>query len=150
MKFGIDELAKCKDQTSEWDGVRNHQAKNNMRRMRVGELGFFYHSNCKKVRPGIVGIVQVVKEAYPDFTAWDAKDPHYDPKASKDSPRWFMVDVKLVCKFPRCITLDDIRAIESLSEMQLVKRGRISVQHVRKSEWDVVAAVADSTGRMGD
>lgn len=143
MKFGIDELAKCEKQSSEWDGVRNHEAKNNMRKMKVGEYGFFYHSNCKKVRPGIVGIVEVVKEAYPDFTAWDPKDPHYDPKSSQDAPRWFMVDVKLVRKFPRCVTLDEIKANGELSEMQLVKRGRISVQQVRKSEWDVLVPLAD-------
>eukprot|EP00172_Hildenbrandia_rubra_P001906 Plantae.Rhodophyta-Hildenbrandia_rubra.ctg25351.p1 GENE.Plantae.Rhodophyta-Hildenbrandia_rubra.ctg25351~~Plantae.Rhodophyta-Hildenbrandia_rubra.ctg25351.p1 ORF type:complete len:213 (+),score=50.22 Plantae.Rhodophyta-Hildenbrandia_rubra.ctg25351:125-763(+) len=141
MKFSIDDLAALENQTDHWDGVRNHEAKNVMLRMRKGDLAFFYHSNCKE--PGIVGIVEVVREAYPDFTAWDAKDPHYDPKSSKEKPRWWMVDVKFERKFKKMVSLKMIKDESELKDMFLVKRGRISVQPVKKSEWEYIIDLTD-------
>lgn len=81
MKFGIDELIACPSSTSCWDGVRNYSARNFMRAMKVGQQAFFYHSNTKP--PGIIGVVDIVKESYVDHTQFDPKDPHYDPKSSK-------------------------------------------------------------------
>ena len=81
MKFGIDDLIACPDSTSCWDGVRNYSARNFMRAMKVGQQAFFYHSNTKP--PGIIGVVDIVKESYVDHTQFDSKDPHYDPKSSK-------------------------------------------------------------------
>ncbi|MFV1997562.1 MAG: EVE domain-containing protein, partial [Acidiferrobacterales bacterium] len=92
-EFSINDLESMPDQTEHWDGVRNYQARNFMRDdMKIGDQVFFYHSNCDDV--GIVGIAEVVKEGYPDFTAWDKNDSHYDPKTDPDNPRWIMVDIK--------------------------------------------------------
>lgn len=134
-EFGIDDLIKMPRKTEHWDGVRNYQARNMMRdEMKKGDQGFFYHSNCKE--PGIVGIVEIVKEGYPDFTAFDKKDKHYDPKSDPDDPRWFMVDVKYVRKFKETITLNDLKEEKSLTDMPLVRRGnRLSVMPVSKKEW---------------
>ena len=134
-EFGIDDLIKMPRKTEHWDGVRNYQARNMMRdEMKKGDQGFFYHSNCKE--PGIVGIMEIVKEGYPDFTAFDKKDKHYDPKSDPDDPRWFMVDVKYVRKFKESITLNDLKEEKSLADMPLVRRGnRLSVMPVSKKEW---------------
>ena len=105
--YSIDDLAADTDQTTHWDGVRNYQARNFMRDdMRVGDKGFFYHSNCKE--PAVVGIVEIVREAYPDHLAFDANDKHFDAKSDPENPRWFMVDVKLVRKLNHPITLHKI------------------------------------------
>ena len=90
MKFGFDDLKANKDQTTWWDGVRNYEARNHMKSMKIGDKAFFYHSNCKN--PGIIGIVRICKEAYVDHTAFDPKDAHYDPKSDKNNPKWFMVN----------------------------------------------------------
>src|SRR6056297_785427 len=93
--FGIEHLKACANKTEPWDGVRNYQARNFMRDdMRVGDQAFFYHSNCKT--PGIVGIMEIVREGYPDYTAFDPDSNHFDPKSDPDKPRWIMVDVKYV------------------------------------------------------
>ena len=98
--FGIEHLLKMPKKTEHWDGVRNYQARNFMRdNMKEGDMAFFYHSNCKE--PGIAGIVKIVREAYPDHTAFDAKCKYYDPKSDPANPRWFMVDVKFVKKFKK-------------------------------------------------
>lgn len=144
MKFSIDDLFAEPNATAHWDGVRNYEARNNMLQMRVGDLAFFYHSNTKASKPGIVGIVEVVRDPYPDHTAWDEKDPHYDPKSNRDDPRWHMVDVRLVRRFSGIVTLESIKEDPKLAEMQLVKRGRISVQPVRKEEWMAILAMAEA------
>jgi len=106
--FSIDELAKSKNQTTFWDGVRNYQARNFMRdEMKIGDKVIFYHSNTEP--PAAVGICEVVKEAYPDFTAFDPKSKYYDPKSKKENPTWFMVDIKLVKKFDRPVSLEEIK-----------------------------------------
>ena len=140
--FGIDDLAAQPSQTDHWDGVRNYQARNFMRdRMRAGDLGFFYHSNTKE--PGIVGIVEIAREAYPDHTALDPEDPHYDPKSDPDDPRWYMVDVRLVRKLDRKITLDELKQrAADLGDLPLVKKGnRLSIMPVPDDVWGYILSL---------
>lgn len=136
--FSIDDLARAPRKTTAWDGVRNYQARNMLRdQMRKGDQAFFYHSSCDV--PGVAGVVEVVRTGYPDVTAFDPKDDHYDPESKRDDPRWFMVDVRLVRKLARVITLDELRAARGLSGMQLLKRGnRLSVMPVSAREWQLV------------
>src|SRR5881397_4367523 len=105
--FSFDDLVQSKNSTNHWDGVRNYQARNFMRAMRVGDKVLFYHSNCDP--PAVVGTAEVVREAYPDHTQWDSKDGHYDPKATRERPSWDMVDIKAVKRFEESITLDQLR-----------------------------------------
>lgn len=139
--FGIDDLANRPGQTEHWDGVRNYQARNMMRDdMKQGDQVFFYHSNCSD--PGIVGIMQVVKESYPDFTAFDPHCNYFDPKSNPDRPRWFMVDVKFVRKLNRTITLKELKAHQELAGMQLLQRGnRLSVMPIRQEHWELILAL---------
>ncbi len=134
-EFGIDDLESRADKTEPWDGVRNYQARNMMRdEMKVGDLAFFYHSNCET--PGIVGIVKIAREGYPDPTAFDPEDDHYDPKSDPDNPRWYLVDVEFVRKLKRVIPLSDLKAEQALKGMALVRRGnRLSVMPVTKRQW---------------
>lgn len=139
--FSFDDLWNSPGRTSHWDGVRNFQARNYLRdEMKKGDLVFFYHSGAD---PGIVGIAEVVKEGYPDSTAFDSKDPHYDPKSKKDQPTWFMVDVHALEHFPRTISLGELRARPELEGMGLLRKGnRLSVQKVGAAEWNAVVAMA--------
>ena len=139
--YSIDHLKKEKNQLEHWDGVRNYQARNFMRDdMKVGDKGFFYHSNCKEV--GIVGIVKIVKEAYPDFTAFEAKEKYYDPKSDPNNPRQVMMDVKYIRKLKRTITLENLKNNSALEDMALVKRGnRLSIMPVTKEEWNEIFAM---------
>ena len=139
--FGIDHLAAKPNATEHWDGVRNYQARNFMRAMQVGDQAFFYHSNCDP--PGIVGIVEVVREAYPDHSAWNPESKYFDPASSPDKPRWFMVDVRLVRKLPRLVSLAELRDNPALVEMPLVRRGnRLSVMPVSAQAWGVILDMA--------
>jgi predicted RNA-binding protein with PUA-like domain len=138
--FGIDDLAKAKNGTSAWDGVRNFQARNFLRdEMKVGDLAFFYHSSCEV--PGIVGIMKIVREGYPDETQFDPKNDHYDPASKREAPRWYVVDVKFEKKFARIVSLDELRkhSTGKLKDMIVLKRGnRLSITPVTKSEWDFI------------
>jgi predicted RNA-binding protein with PUA-like domain len=136
--FSIDDLAAMPKKTEHWDGVRNYQARNMMRdQMKKGDLVFFYHSNCKV--PGIVGIAEVVKEGYPDHTAFNPESKYYDPKSDPDQPRWYMVDVKFKRKLKRTISLEELKEQPELAEMALVRRGnRLSVMPVGVEEWEVI------------
>jgi predicted RNA-binding protein with PUA-like domain len=138
--FSIDDLGKASKQTTTWDGVRNFQARNMLRdSMKKGDLAFFYHSSCDV--PGIAGIVSVVREGYPDVSAFDPKNHHYDADSNKDAPRWYAVDLKLVRKLERVITLDELHkyADKKLREFVLLRRGnRLSVMPVAKKDWDFV------------
>lgn len=138
--FSVDDLAASPGRRTYWDGVRNYQARNYMRdEMKRGDLAFFYHSNCEE--PAIVGIMKVVKEGYPDHTAFDPKDPHYDPASTPDAPRWFMVDVKLERKLRRPITLAELKAHADgeLAGFKLLARGnRLSVLPVSDEHWDFI------------
>ncbi|MGR9117617.1 MAG: EVE domain-containing protein [Gammaproteobacteria bacterium] len=141
-EFGIDDLFDKPGQTEHWDGVRNYQARNMMRdEMKLGDQVFFYHSNCDE--PGIVGIMEIAREGYPDFLAFDPNDKHYDPKSTPDNPRWFMVDVRYVEKLPRTITLKELKQHPELEGLALVRRGnRLSIMPVSKRQWDFILSLA--------
>jgi len=140
-EFSIDDLYRAPKRTEHWDGVRNYQARNFMRDgMKKGDEVFFYHSNCET--PGIVGIARVAREAYPDHTAFDPDDPHYDPKSDPDDPRWLMVDVKYVRKLKRTIALSELKENPRLEGMALVRKGnRLSVMPVSEREWQAILAM---------
>ncbi|HET8552230.1 MAG TPA: EVE domain-containing protein [Gammaproteobacteria bacterium] len=142
-EFSIDDLANRPNQVEPWDGVRNYQARNMMRdEMKRGDRVFFYHSNSQP--PGIVGIAEVCREGYPDITAFDPEDPHYDPKSDPDAPRWFRVDVRFVSKFQHKVTLDMLRAQPDLANMAVLRRGnRLSITPVSEREWRCVLKLAD-------
>ena len=137
--YSIDDLKR--DGTTFWDGVRNYQARNTMRDdMKPGDLAFFYHSNAEP--PGIAGVMEIIKEGYPDHTQFDPNDIHCDPKASPDNPRWMMVDVKFVSKFDTLIPLNELKETKGLEEMVVTKKGsRLSVQPVTKKEWNIVTSL---------
>ncbi|MDP8985276.1 MAG: EVE domain-containing protein [Pseudomonadota bacterium] len=138
--FSIDDLAARPKQTTAWDGVRNYQARNMLRdSMKVGDSAFFYHSSCDT--PGIAGIVSVVKSGYPDRTAFQPTHHHYDPDSDAGKPRWYAVDVKLVRKFERIVTLDELRnhAGDALAQLVLLRRGnRLSVTPVTAKQWNFI------------
>ena len=140
-EFSIDDLVAAPGQTTPWFGVRNYQARNFMRDgMRVGDRAFFYHSSCAE--PGIAGIVEIAKPAYPDETQFDPKSPYYDPKATRDAPRWLHVDVKLVRK-TKLVTLPMLRATPGLEDMVVLRRGnRLSITPVTPAEWKIVERLA--------
>ncbi len=140
-EFSIDDLAAAPKRTDHWDGVRNYQARNFMRdQMKRGDQVFFYHSNCQT--PGIVGIAEVVREGYPDHTAFDPEDKHYDPKSDPENPRWFMVDVRFKRKLERTITLRELKARDDLGDFALVRRGnRLSVMPVAPEHWRVILSL---------
>ena len=139
-EYSITDLERAKFQTTSWIGVRNYQARNFMREMKVGDRAFFYHSSCPE--PGIAGIVEVAALAHPDVTQFDAKSKYYDPKATREEPRWLNVDVKLV-KATRLISIAEMRAQPALAEMVTLRRGnRLSITPVTKHEWDVVTKLA--------
>jgi predicted RNA-binding protein with PUA-like domain len=136
--FSIDALHASPKRTTHWDGVRNYQARNFMRDgMKNGDEVFFYHSNCEV--PAIVGIAKVVREAYPDHTAFDPDDPHFDPKSKPEAPAWLMVDIQFVRKLKRPVTLQELKAQPRLQSMALVRKGnRLSVMSVSDEEWQTV------------
>ena len=135
--FSIDDLKKARGQTTSWDGVRNYQARNFMREMRVGDEVLVYHSNADP--PVVVGVATVIREAYPDHTAFDRKDEHYDAGSTPEDPRWYMVDIRLKQKFKRQLSLSELRELKGLSRMELLRKGsRLSVQPVRAEEWKII------------
>ena len=135
--FSFADLVKSKHSINHWDGVRNYQARNYMRAMRVGDRVLFYHSNCDQ--PGVVGLAEVAREAYPDHTQFDPKDIHYDPKAARDKPIWDMVDLRAIKPLRNPATLDVLRKTKGLEKMILLRRGsRLSVQPVSPQEWEIV------------
>lgn len=136
--YSIDDLEK-KGRDS-WEGVRNYQARNFMRDgMKIGDMCLFYHSNATP--PGVVGLARVCKESYPDFTAWDPESKYFDPRSPEEAPRWMMVDVEFVEKFPRLIPLEELRKIPDLKEMVLLQKGsRLSVQPVTEGEFRFITS----------
>lgn len=143
--FSFDDLMSSPGRTTHWDGVRNFAARGHLQAMKAGDRVFFYHSNANP--PAIVGIAEVAREAYPDSTAFDAKDPHYDPKSKAEAPTWFMVDVRGVESLPRSVSLDEVKATKALASMALVRLGRLSVQPVTPREWDTVIALSRTKPR---
>lgn len=135
--FGIEDLARRSGKRDSWTGVRNFQARNFLRAMRLTDRAFFYHSSAKDT--GIAGIVEIVREAYPDPTAFDPKNEYFDPKSDPAKPLWYAVDVKLERKLARLVPLAELKEQRALSEMRLLKRGnRLSVMPVEKSHWDAI------------
>ncbi|HUL12607.1 MAG TPA: EVE domain-containing protein [Methylococcaceae bacterium] len=140
-EFSIDDLERCPDQTEHWDGVRNYQARNMMRdQMRTGDLAFFYHSNCDQ--PGIVGIARINRDAYPDHTAFDPENHHYDRASDPANPRWYMVDVQFMRKLKRTITLTELKELSDLEGLALIRRGnRLSVMPVSEAQWNFILSL---------
>lgn len=136
--YSIDDLAK--DKTTAWTGVRNYQARNFMRdQMRIGDRVLFYHSNCDE--PGIVGVAEVCKRAYPDATQFDKKSKYYDPKSGADNPRWLNVDVKFI-KQTNLVSLAELRSHKPLRNMRILARGnRLSITPVDPAEWEFITGL---------
>ncbi len=140
-EFSIDDLVRAKNQSTPWFGVRNYQARNFMRDgMSLRDRAFFYHSSCPE--PGIAGIVEVSRLAYPDASQFDPKSPYYDAKSTRAAPRWMHVDVKLVKK-TRLVPLDELRATRGLENMVTLRKGnRLSITPVTPAEWKIVEKLA--------
>ncbi len=136
--FSIDDLKARPNKTEPWDGVRNYQARNMLRdEIKRGDLVFFYHSNCKP--PAIVGISKVVREGYPDHTAFDPESQYYDPKSDEQNPRWYMVDVRYERHTKRAIPLQELKEHPLLADLPLVKKGnRLSIMPISKKHWDII------------
>ena len=147
-EFSLDDLRASHGGVAQWDGVRNAQARNLMKTMRVGDRAFFYHSSCKV--PAVVGICEIVKAAYPDPTALDPKAPGFDPKSTPTNNRWLCVDVEFIRAMSRTVTLSELRreaagdgvtgedGAKALASMTLLNRPRLSVQRVTRVEWEHV------------
>ncbi|KAI0650841.1 DUF55-domain-containing protein [Trametes meyenii] len=160
VKFSVDDFESVG--TTPWEGVRNAEARNLMKEMKVGDKVLFYHSNCKN--PGIAAFAEVSKEAYPDYTAWDASHPYFDPKTDKENPKWYMVDVTFTRRALSFVPLSLLRIIATAPEppeevsyigqegartikgMALVTRGRLSVQRVEEEAWRTVEQLAERGG----
>ncbi|TAM73535.1 EVE domain-containing protein [bacterium] len=137
--YSIDDLER--EGRTEWSGVRNYQARNTMKAMRMGDLGFFYHSDATP--PGIVGICRVVAEVHPDSTQFDPRTPYFDAASTPEHPRWECVDVEFVERLPRMVTLAELKAQRTLEQMAVVQRGsRLSVQPVTAAAWRTILALA--------
>jgi predicted RNA-binding protein with PUA-like domain len=146
--FSIDDLRNAPGKKDHWDGIRNYQARNFIRDdMRKGDLAFFYHSNCKP--PGVVGICEVVSEAYPDHTAFDPNEKYFDPKSDPENPRWMMVDVKYRRKTRRMISLEEIKQhADRLEGFPLIRKGnRLSIMPVSKDHWEFILDLEQTNDR---
>ncbi|GLC68397.1 hypothetical protein PLESTF_000687200 [Pleodorina starrii] len=151
-EFSLDDLAAKPNQTSHWEGVRNAQARNIMRSMRLGDQALFYHSSCKV--PAAVGVVRVVREAYPDHFAFDKSSKYHDPSSSPDSPKWWMVDVQLVRRLARPVTLAELRQEGArgppIRDMVLINKSRLSVQPVSEEQWRRILELELEGGEGGE
>jgi predicted RNA-binding protein with PUA-like domain len=139
--FSIDHLERAPKQTTFWNGVRNYQARNLLRDdIQIGDGVIFYHSNAKP--PAVAGLAEVVRAGYPDKTQFDEKSDYYDPDSTPDAPRWFMVDIRFKEKFARPLPPDELRTVDALSDMVLLRKGsRLSVQPVAAREWKAIVAL---------
>jgi predicted RNA-binding protein with PUA-like domain len=132
--FALDDLKRSPGGTAPWDGVRNYQARNFIREMRPGDLVFFYHSSC--VQPGIVGVMEIAGQPYPDVTAFDSAAEYYDPKSRPENPRWYAIDVRYKRTLKRTIPLSELKLHPRLASMALLRRGnRLSVMPVSPVQW---------------
>ena len=139
--FSIADLAAAPAAVTMWDGVRNYQARNFIRQMRAGEQAFFYHSGDA---PGIAGVIEIAREAYPDPTQWEPENRHFDPASPAEAPRWFVVDVRLTRQFSTLLPLKFLRTRPELAGMELLRKGsRLSVQPVAAAEFAAVLALAE-------
>jgi predicted RNA-binding protein with PUA-like domain len=141
--FGVDDLAAAPGKSTNWDGIRNYQARNFIRdQIAKGDEAFLYHSSCEL--PGIVAIVRVVRAAYPDPTAFDRRDAHYDAASSKHAPRWFAFEIRLKRRFKRVITLPELKshAQRELASMMILRGGnRLSVTPVSDAQWRFILSL---------
>jgi len=140
--FSIDDLKNAPGKREHWDGIRNYQARNFIRDdMEKGDLAFFYHSNC--AQPGIVGVCEIVSDAYPDHTQFDSNSRYFDAKSDPDQPRWLMRDVKYRRKTRRLISLSELKNhAERLEKFPLIQRGnRLSIMPVSKKHWDFILSL---------
>ena len=143
--YSFADLMSEPEQTAEWDGVRNFQARNYLRdEIKEGDGVLVYHSSVKPM--AVVGTAVVVRGGYPDDTAWDPSSDHPDPKSTPESPIWFMVDIKRETELPRPVTLDEIKATAALQGMSLFKRPRLSVHPVTPEEWDIILEMGRKSG----
>jgi len=144
--FSIQNLAAAPRQTTFWDGVRNYQARNFLRDdIKAEDRVLFYHSSADP--PAVVGTAVVTREGYPDHTAWQKTNHHFDPKSTAEKPIWYMVDIKLAEIFPAPLSLDRLRALPALKDMELLRRGsRLSIQPVTKREFDAIERLALAQG----
>ena len=143
--FSIADLKRKK--RAPWDGVRSFMARAQLQAMRSGDLALFYHSSTEP--PGVVGLARVVREAYPDHTQFDRKSKYYDPRAKREAPRWFMVDVEFVERFPLMVTLADIKGDPFLNGMLVTRRGmRLSVQPVEVGHMRHILARAQAQTQL--
>ena len=138
--FSIDDLKTKK--STHWDGVRNYTARNNLRAMALGDLVLFYHSNAEPT--GIAGVAKVCKTAYPDPSAFDPKDVHFDPKSKKENPAWLMVDIAFVKKFKHFVSLPELKREAKLKNMELFRLGRLSVLPVTHQEFEIIVGLGQS------
>ena len=139
--YSIDQLAA--DGSTLWDGVRNYQARNNMKQMKVGDLVLYYHS--RQNPSAVVGLARVVREAYPDPTQFDPEHKYFDEKSSREEPRWELVDIEFARRFEHPVTLHEVKAEAALADMVLVNNSRLSVQPVRPDEFERVLKMAGET-----
>lgn len=132
-----------KDKISAWSGVRNYQARNYMREMKIGDMILFYHSNTKPV--GVYGLASVCAIAHPDLSAQDVKDEHFDPKATKQKPIWECVDVMYISTYAKPVTLEEMKKVEKLSHMKIFQKGsRLSIMPVTESEYEIICKMSKS------
>jgi predicted RNA-binding protein with PUA-like domain len=144
--FSFDDLLAAPARTTFWDGVRNFAARNFLRDgMKLGDQVFFYHSMANP--QAIVGVCEVVREAYPDASALDPKNEYFDADSDAAAPTWFMVDLRAVERLPRPVTLQEIKSRPELAQMALVRIGRLSVTPVTQHEWRVIREMASGTPR---
>ena len=140
-EFSFDDLEASQDRTTCWDGVRSYAARLHLRAMKSGDLVLFYHSSVDP--SAVVGVAEVVREAYPDDTAFDRKHPHYDPKSKPEDTTWFMVDLRAVRPLERPVTLEEIKRTKGLEHMALIRIGRLSVQPVTPREYQIITTLAE-------
>lgn len=130
--FSLDDLERLG--TTPWDGVRNYQARNFLRSMKPGDRAFFYHSRVEP--PGVVGVCRVCSRPRPDPSQFDPESPYHDPRSPRDNPRWWLVDVAFVRRFPHQVSLDELRGLPACKEMAVTRTGnRLSVTPVSEREW---------------
>ncbi len=145
-EYSIDDLAAAPEGVARWDGIRNYQARNLLRdEVQIGDQILVYHSSCKPA--GVAGIARVVRSGYPDPAQFDVSSPYHDAKANPQSPRWFCVDIRLVEKFPRLVTLQTIKKQAALANMILVKQSRLSIQPVSAGEWQRILALSKNASQ---
>ncbi|KAM6496218.1 DUF55 domain containing protein [Amanita muscaria] len=162
VKFSVDDFEAVT--TSPWEGVRNYEARNIMKEMRVSDKALFYQSNCKI--PGIAAFAEISRDAYPDHSAWDPEHPYYDPKSDEDNPRWFMVDVTFKSRakhlvplallkyiaglpsdeLPEEVSYIGLEGCQAIRDTDLVTKGRLSVQRVSEKAWKAIQLLADNGG----